>query len=196
MTTNTARAATGAPSRRVRMVMVGMVLTLLAAIGVSAWAQTATPPAPAPGMDGGHRMHHGGMGGPGMFGGSPERMGKMIDHMLDGLNASDSQRAQIQQIVAQAAADLKGQAATARELRLRGMQVFTAPAVDANAAEQIRLQTMQLTDQMTRRMTQAMVAVASALTPEQRAKIGEHLKNRQARMEERMKRMQQDGARR
>ncbi|MCE9660979.1 MAG: Spy/CpxP family protein refolding chaperone [Burkholderiales bacterium] len=195
MTTKTARAANGAPGHRVRMVMVGMVLTLLAAIGFSAWAQ----PAPPAGMDGGHGMHgmhHGGMGGPGMMLGSPERMGKMVDHMLDGLNASDAQRAQIKQIVAQASADLKGQAAAARDLRQRGMQVFTAPAVDANAAEQIRLQTMQLTDQMSRRMTQAMVAVASALTPEQRAKIGEHLKDRQARMEERMKRMQQDGPRR
>ena len=196
MTTKTARAATGAPGHRVRMVMVGMLLTLLAAIGVSAWAQPATAAAPAAGMDGGHRMHHGGMGGPGMMFGSPERMGRMIDHMLDGLNASDAQRAQIKQIVAQTGADLKGQAAAARELRLRGMEVFTAPAVDANAAEQIRLQTMQLHDQMSRRLTQAMVAVASALTPEQRAKIGEHLKSRQARMEERMKRMPQDGARR
>jgi Spy/CpxP family protein refolding chaperone len=196
MTTKTARAATGAPGHRVRMVMVGMVLTLLAAIGVSAWAQSASPAASGTGMDGGHRMHHGGMGGGMMFGGSAEHMGPMIDRMLDGLNASDAQRVQIKEIVAQAGADLKGQAAAARELRLRGIQVFTAPAVDANAAEQIRLQTMQLHDQMSRRLTQAMVAVASALTPEQRAKIGEHLKNRQARMEERMKRMQQDGPRR
>jgi hypothetical protein len=42
MTTKTARAAYGAPGHRVRMVMVGMLLTLLAAIGVSAWAQPAS----------------------------------------------------------------------------------------------------------------------------------------------------------
>jgi periplasmic protein CpxP/Spy len=192
MTTKTARAASGATGHRVRMVMVGMVLTLLAAIGVSAWAQSAPPAAPDAATTGGHRMHHGGMGGPGMMFGSPEHMGKMIDHMLDGLNASDVQRTQIKQIFAQAGVDLKGQAAAARDLRQRGMQVFTAPAVDANAAEQIRLQTMQLHDQMSRRVTQAMVAAASVLTPEQRAKIGEHLKDRQARMDERMKRMEQN----
>ena len=45
-------------------------------------------------------------------------------------------------------------------------------------------------------MTQAMVAAASVLTPEQRAKIGEHLKARQARMEQRMKKMERDGPRR
>ena len=92
--------------------------------------------------------------------------------------------------------DLKGQAHAARELRQRGMQVLTAPAVDANAAEQIRLQSMALHDQMSRRMSQAMVAAASVLTPEQRAAIGQRLKDRQARMEERMKKHEQDGARR
>jgi periplasmic protein CpxP/Spy len=200
--TTTARAPQGANGRKVKVVMMGMVLTLLAAIGVSAWAQPAPPP-PPPGteMHGGPGMFHrhmgGGMGGPGMmFGGSPERMGRMIDHMLDGLNANDSQRTQIKQIVAQAGADLKGQAAAGRDLRQRGMQVFTAPVVDANAAEQVRLQTLQLTDQMSRRMTQAMVAVASVLTPEQRAKIGDRLKDRQTRMEEHMKRMERDGPRR
>jgi protein CpxP len=180
------------------MVMIGMVMTLLAAIGVSAWAQPAPPP-PPPGMEGGmgHGMHgmHGGMGGM-MFGGSPEHMGRMIDHMLDGLNASDAQRSQIKQIAAQAAADLKAQAASARGLRQRGMQIFTAPTVDAAAAEQLRQQMLQQHDQMSRRVTQAMVAVANVLTPEQRAKVGERMRDRQARMDERMKRMERDGPRR
>ena len=192
MTSKAAGALRGASGTRARMVMIGMVLTLLAAIGVSAGAQAPASPASAePGM---HRMQH--HGGRGMMGGSPEHMGRMLDHMLDGLNATDAQRAQIKQIMAQASADLKGQAQAARELRQRGMQVLTAPAVDANAAEQVRLQTMQLHDQMSRRMTQAMVAAASVLTPEQRAAIGQRLKDHQARMEERMKKREQDGARR
>jgi protein CpxP len=195
MTSKTASASRGAPAARVRLVMMGMVLTLLAAIGISAWAQAPASTAPSePRMHGMHGMHH--HSGPGMMGGSPERMGRMLDHMLDGLNATDAQRAQIKQIMAQASADLKGQGQTARELRQRGMQVFTAPAVDANAAEQIRLQTMQLHDQMSRRMTQAMVAAASVLTPEQRAAFGKRLQDRQARMEERMKQRGQDGSRR
>ncbi|MEO5882215.1 MAG: Spy/CpxP family protein refolding chaperone [Caldimonas sp.] len=195
MTSKAVSPSRGATGSRVRLVMMGMVLTLLAAIGVSAWAQTA-PQAVQPAAER-HRMHHhGGMGGPGKMGGSPERMGRMLDRMLDGLDASDAQRVQVRQIMAEAAADLKGQASAARDLRRRGMQVFTAPAVDANAAEQVRLQTMQLHDQMSRRMTQAMVAAASVLTPEQRAKIGERLKDRQARREERMKQRERDGARR
>jgi len=116
----------------------------------------------------------------------------MIDHMLDGLNASDAQRSQIKQIVAQAAADLKAQAAAGRGLRQRGMQIFTAPSVDAAAAEQLRQQMLQQHDQMSRRVTRAMLDVANVLTPEQRAKVGERMRDRQARMEERMKRMEHE----
>ncbi len=186
---------------RVRVVLLGMAMTLLAAISLSAWAQPAPPPPPPPrGMmgDGGpgmgpmhHGMHGGGMGGM-MFAGSPERMGRMIDHMLDGLNATDAQRTQIKQIVAAAAGDLKTQAQSGRDLRQRGMQVFTAPTVDANAAEQLRQQTLAQHDQMSKRVTQAMLDVARVLTPEQRAKVGERMRDRQARMDERMKRMDRE----
>lgn len=182
-------------NRRVQWVMVGMLMTLLAAIGVSAWAQTP------PGMDGRPGMQHGwmqhdgghhGMGGPGMmFRGSPERIGRMVDFMLDGLHATDAQRAQIKQIAVQAAGDLKAQAEAGKALRQRGAQIFTAPTVDAAAAEQLRQQMMQQHDQMSRRTMQAMLDVARELTPEQRATIGERMHDRQARMEDRMKRMQQ-----
>ena len=206
-------AATASAARRVRWVMMGMVMTLLAALSVSAWSQPAPqPPGSAPemaapqrgdpmggmhgwgerrgmggmrhGMDG---MHHG-MGGGMMFRGSPEHTGRMIDHMLDGLNASDAQRGQIKQIAASAAADLKAQGEAGRALRQRAMQAFTAPTVDAGAVEQVRQQMLQQHDQMSRRMTQAMLDVARVLTPEQRARLGERMRDRQARMEDRMKR--------
>ena len=188
--------ATGAwPSRgRVRVVMTGMLLTLMAAISLSAWAQPA-PPSAGMGMEG-HGMHrgmHGGMGGM-MFGGSPERVGKMIDSMLDGLNATDAQRSQIKQIAAAAGADMKTQMQAGRGLHQRGMEIFAAPTVDAAAAEQLRQQMLQQHDQMSRRMSQAMVDVARVLTPEQRAKVGERMKDRHARMDERMKRIDRSPA--
>lgn len=188
--------ATGAwPSRgRVRVVMTGMLLTLMAAISLSTWAQPA-PPSAGMGMEG-HGMHrgmHGGMGGM-MFGGSPERVGKMIDSMLDGLDATDAQRSQIKQIAAAAGADMKTQMQAGRGLHQRGMEIFAAPTVDAAAAEQLRQQMLQQHDQMSRRMTQAMVDVARVLTPEQRAKVGERMKDRHARMDERMKRIDRSPA--
>ena len=187
-------AATGVASsrRRMQVVLTGMLLTLMAAISLSAWAQPAPPPPPGMGMGmEGHGMHRGMRGGMGgmMFGGSPEHVGRMIDGMLDGLNATDAQRSQIKQIAANAAADMKAQMQAGRGLRQRGMEIFTAPNVDAAAAEQLRQQMLQQHDQMSRRMTQAMVDVAKVLTPEQRAKVGERMKDRGARMEERIKRM-------
>jgi Spy/CpxP family protein refolding chaperone len=206
-------ATTASAARRVRWVMFGMLMTLLAALSLSAWSQPAParpgmgsgPDALAPqrgdhgsGMGGMHGwgerhgmggMHHG-MGGGMMFRGSPEHMGRMIDHMLDGLNASDAQRGQIKQIAAGAAADLKAQAESGRALRQRAMQAFTAPTVDAAAVEQVRQQMLQQHDQMSRRMTQAMLDVARVLSPEQRARLGERMRDRQARMEDRMKRME------
>jgi Spy/CpxP family protein refolding chaperone len=197
-------AATASAARRVRWVMIGMAMTLLAALSLSAWSQPA-PSQPGTGgpnmgapergdhMGGMGGMHgwgeHHGMGGGMMFRGSPEHMGRMIDRMLDGLNASDAQRSQIKQIAAGAAADLKAQGESGRGLRQRAMQAFAAPTVDAAAIEQVRLQMLQQHDQMSRRMTQAMLDVARVLTPEQRARLGERMRDRQARMEDRMKRM-------
>ncbi|MEO6363085.1 MAG: Spy/CpxP family protein refolding chaperone [Caldimonas sp.] len=183
--------------RRLRAVMIAMTMTVLAAISLAAWGQPTLPTPPAgmehAGQRMGHGMHgggmHGGMGGM-MFGGSPERAGRMIDRMLDGLNASDAQRSQIKQIAAAAAADMRTQMQARRGLRERGMQILTAPNVDPAAAEQLRQQMLQQHDGASRRMTQALLDVARVLTPEQRARIGERMKDRQARRDERMKRME------
>ena len=180
-------------SRGVRGVLIGMVVTLFAGIGMTAWAQPSAPEGDGRFGRGMHHRMHG--GGPGMmFGGSPERMGRMIDHMLDGLNASDAQRSQIKQIAAQAAADMKAQRAAGFELRQRGLQIFTAPTIDARAAEQVRAQMLQQHDQTSRRAMQAMIDVANVLTPEQRAQIGKRMNDRMSRMQERMQRRDERGA--
>jgi periplasmic protein CpxP/Spy len=138
----------------------------------------------------GHGEHGGGMGmhGGGMMG-NPERMGRMMDHMLDGLNASDAQRSQIKQIAQAAGADMKAQHEANRALHEKAMQVFTAPNVDAAAAEQVRQQMLAQHDQMSRRTLQAMLDASKVLTPEQRAKLGERMKQRSDSMRDRMKRM-------
>jgi periplasmic protein CpxP/Spy len=168
-----------AAKRGLRMMVLGVLVAVAATVAMSAWAR-------------GPGGHHGGFGGHGMFMGSPERMGRGVDHMLDGLNATDAQRAQIKQIVQAAATDLKGQREASRTLRERGMQVFTAPNVDANAAEAVRQQMVIQHDQSSKRMLQAMVEISRVLTPEQRAKIGEHMKQRAQKMQERMQRMDRE----
>jgi Spy/CpxP family protein refolding chaperone len=115
--------------------------------------------------------HHGG-GYHGMMG------GRMIERMLDGVNATDAQRAQIRQIVQSAMTDLKAQRQAARSLREQSMQLFTQPTVDANAAEALRQQMLQQHDQASRRMLQAMLDASNVLTPEQRVQLGERMKQR------------------
>jgi len=191
------RTANISATRRVQAVLMGMLITLLAVVSLAAWAQPAPPPAGERSWEMHHGMggmHHHGMGGDfggGMFRGSPEHVGRMVDHMLDGLNATDAQRAQIKQIATAAAVDLKAQAEAGRGLRQRAMQVFTAPNVDANAVEAVRQQMLQQHDQMSRRASLAMIEVARVLTPEQRVRIAERMRDRQAQMEDRMKRMRE-----
>ena len=166
-----------------RWVAAGVVVVAAASAAFSAQAQGHH----GPGMMGGE-----GMGGPGMmmFGGSAEHIGRAVDHLLDGLNATDAQRSQIKQIATAAATDLKTQHDAGRALHEKGMQIFTAPNVDANAAEALRQQMLAQHDQASRRVMQAMLDVSRVLTPEQRAKLAERMKERQAKMQERMQRMQ------
>jgi len=173
------------PTRAVAVVLRWMMLSVLvvaaAAVAVSAEAQERPP---GMGGGGGHGMM--------MFGGSPEHMGRHIDHMLDGLNATDAQRTQIKQIAAAAAADLRAQRQAGKGLHERSLQIFSAPNVDAAAAESVRAQMQAQHDQASRRMLQALLEVSKVLTPEQRAKLGERMKQRGAMMQERMERMQRE----
>ena len=105
-------------------------------------------------------------------------MGRMLDHMLDEVSATESQRTQIRQIMKSAAADMKTQREAGRSLHQRAMELFAAPTVDANAAEGLRQQMLQQHDQRSKRMFDAMLEVSRVLTPEQRATLAERMKQR------------------
>ena len=167
---NMMRAPARPAHRGVRWVVLSALLAVSATVAISAWAQP---------------MGHGPGGGGMMFGGSPERVARGVDHMLDGLGATDAQRTQINQIAQAAADDLKAQRESTRALRDKGMQIFAAPTVDAAAAESVRQQLGVKHDEASRRTLQAMLDVSRVLTPEQRAKLGERMKQRSAHMRER-----------
>jgi Spy/CpxP family protein refolding chaperone len=161
----------------IKWLVAGVVLAMSATVAVSAWAQP-----------GGHHRHRhgGGMAGPSLFMGSPERIGHGVDRLLKGLNASDAQRTQIKQIAQQAAADLKTQRTAGRGLHEKSLQIFTAPTVDAAAAESVRQQMLAQHDTVSHRVLQAMLDISNVLTPEQRATLGEQIKQRQQHRHERM----------
>ncbi len=137
--------------------------------------------------------HGAGGGGSGMmFGGPPKHVAHMLDRMLDGIDATDAQRSQIKQIAMSAAADVKAQREAGRGLRDQAMQIFAAPSIDPAAAESVRQQMLAQHDQASKRMLQAMLDAAKVLTPDQRAKIGARMKERQTHMKDRMESTHRD----
>ena len=194
-------ATTHTPTNTLRVglgrVAITAVLAVAAGVTVPVWAQ---------GGPGGYGMGGPGMGGPGMGGpgmgghgmgghglmamGSPEHVGRMVDHMLDGLKASDAQRTQIKQIAQAAAADMTAQRDAGRALRQKGLQILGAPTVDAAAAESLRQQALAQHDQASKRMLQAMLDIAKVLTPEQRAKVADRMTQRAEIMQDRTQRLQ------
>ena len=174
--------------RGIKRLLGGMLLAVAGTLALSAWAQMP----PGPGFGHGPRMHHTGMGGPGMFMGRPEQLNRMVDRMLDGVGASDAQRTQIKQIVQAAATDLKTQRESAKGLHEKGIQLLAAPTIDTAAVESLRQQAEAQHDQASRRVTQGLIDVAKVLTPEQRTKLAQRMKMREDQMRDRMQRAQRD----
>lgn len=153
-----------------------VLVAVLGSAALSAWAQ--------PGGHDGRGMR----GGAGMMG--MPMQGRMVEHMLDSVNASADQRAQVKQITERAAADMKAQHESGRALREQGRKLFTQPLVDANAAEALRQQMLQQHDQASRRMMQTMLDVSRVLTPEQRKALADRMAQRRDMMQRHMQERQ------
>lgn len=123
------------------------------------------------------QRHHGEPGGHGGFG------AMLSARMLERVQATPEQRAQISKILEAARADLRAQRASAGNLRAQAAQVFSQPNVDAAAAEQVRQQMLAQHDRASQRMMQAMIEASRVLTPEQRLKLADELKRRRDMME-------------
>ena len=117
--------------------------------------------------------HHGG----GMYGGGM-MMGRGLDRMLDSVDATAEQRAQIKQISEAARADLQAQRESGAALREQARDLFVQPTVDPAAAEALRQHMLARVDQASQRTMQAMLDVSRVLTPEQRQTLAERMKER------------------
>lgn len=148
-----------------------------------AQAQPAPPPpgASAPGMAGpmggpmGGPMHEGHghrHGGPGM---GP---GRHMERLLERVNATPEQRTQIRGIFEAAAADMRAQGDTRRQLHEQGLTLLSQPTIDAAAVERLRQQMVAQHDQASQRWSRAMVEAAGVLTPAQRTQLAELMRQR------------------
>lgn len=162
-----------------RLALAGLAL----AAGLAGTAQAAPG---EPGMHGTMMMAQGPMGGPGGPGG-PGRpggmFGGMMTRMLDRVNATPEQRAQIEQIVKANAGEMRAQREAGRALREQAMALFAQPTVDANAVEALRQKQLAMHDAASKRMTATMLEISRVLTPEQRKQMAEQMSQRREMMQ-------------
>ncbi len=169
---------------------------VLGSAGVSAWA--AGGPELGPGLfgmgageGGGGRHQHGDGQGQhrgqhghdrGHRGMNPERMESRIDHMAERLiksvDGTPEQQEKIGVLAKSAARDLSELRKQSRDLRRQGLELLKAPAIDRAAIETLRGQQMAVADSLSRRLAAALADAAEVLTPEQRARLAEHMQSR------------------
>ena len=99
-----------------------------------------------------------------------ERMVKLVAVEVD---ATPEQREKLTVIAKGVAQDLAPLRDKARTARGSALALLKSPSIDRAALEQLRAEQLQLADQTTRRLTQALADAAEVLTAEQRAKLTE-----------------------
>lgn len=110
----------------------------------------------------------------------PATMAKHIDRMVNRMLADGTaeQKAKVSAIAKAAMNDLRPLRALHQEAREKALKLLTQATIDPAALEQLRMDEMQLADQASKRITQAIADAATVMTPEQRMKLAEHLKKR------------------
>lgn len=156
----------------------------LALAGAFATHVQAAPPGQGMMGHGPMMMTHAPMGGHGGHGGAGGGMFEgMMTRLLDRVNATPEQRAQIRQIMQNQDADMNAQREAGRALRQQWMAQFAQPTVDANAIEALRQQQLAMHDAASKRRTAAMLEVSRVLTPEQRKQMADHMAQRSEMMQ-------------
>ncbi len=160
-TVNTASPNGG--KRRSRWIVAGGVAVLaLAGIGAAG----------AMGGGMGHHVMEVGMKHGGHF------AGRGIDRVLGSVDATAEQEERIWAIIDGTRAELRPMMREFRDTRGEVMELMTAPTIDRAAAETLRAERIAAIDEASKKLTAAALDAAEVLTPEQRAKLAEQMKER------------------
>lgn len=163
------------PGRHLSALRLFVATALVALLGSVSLAVLAAPPEGADGAGGpgGHGMHgHRGLHNP-----------HHVMRMLDAVNATPEQRAQIKQIMQAAKPEMAAQHEAGRKLHEQSQALLTQPNIDARAAETLRQQMLAQHDQASKRRLQLMLDMSRVLTPEQRKTLAERMNQQRSMME-------------
>ena len=123
------------------------------------------------GMGGFGHFRHMSMGGMGEHG---------LDHMLEQIDATPEQEKKLWAIIDAARADIRPVARELRGTREEIAAIIGAPTIDRAAAEKLRSERIATLDDASKKAMTALLDAADVLTPEQRAKLLEHFKERRS----------------
>lgn len=150
-----------------RLAIAATAASLAAGLGAQAWAH-----------GGHHGRDRGAMTDPAKM---DEKIEAVVKRMLSRVDATEEQRAKVSAIAKQAATELRGLRSQQRELRAKGLELLGATSVDRGAIEALRAEQMKLADEASKRMSTALADTAEVLTPEQRTKLAQAIKERRGR---------------
>ena len=112
----------------------------------------------------------------------PAMMDQRVEHMIKRfarkVDASAEQKDKLAAIAKSAVHDLAPLREKARAARKQAIELLAGPNVDRPALERLRAEQIQLADEGSKRLTQALADTADVLTPEQRKKFAERLQHR------------------
>ena len=100
----------------------------------------------------------------------------MTDRALRAAEATPEQRQKIEAIVEKAFADHARFREQHQSLRGEAIEILTADTIDRARLEDLRARHLQAAQQGSRHFTDVLADVADVLTPEQRQKLAEHVK--------------------
>jgi periplasmic protein CpxP/Spy len=118
-------------------------------------------------------------------GGAGPLGGKMIERLLDRVEASEDQKTKINAIVERTRTEMQDLGTEQRASIAELAEILKAPTIDRAALEAKRVERMSKLDQRTKVMTTAFADIAEVLSPEQRKEAAELI---QKRMDKRSKR--------
>ena len=100
-----------------------------------------------------------------------EHLERMLKHLYVEIDATGEQKQKLAPIVKQAAKDLLPLREKMQAARKQAVELLTRDAVDRAAIEALRAEHIQLAEQVSRRIAQALGDAAEVLTPAQRKEL-------------------------